>query len=756
MTNLKISVSSLAASALLAGTSLLGALEFTPPEVLSTDGGANAFKSKLVRMGNGMLVNVYGNSVDSNYYVYDLKADAIRKNRDIFARTCTPVVGNGYCSKETAWSEPVNLSNTADLTSVSSKWVTGPNLELLEAPFYGDSEKPNIFNSGTFAVVTWVDKYCPGDKQRKVTYLERGGIEVPFSCVYESHIDFANPSAGWTTKQLTLGERDAKQDVNKGVSSPDKKGQWIITWQEDPTGLQIGGGDGPGEGASGAGTSHGTDIWYTMTSDLIADPFTDIPRRLTDNQTKLAGNGNFNPVYENDGTLVPEVETGNVGASRANTGVVQISGTETLPTVIVTYEETKGSDHLDKGKYIRYHSFTFDNPDEKAAGAIISDPKESARRVRFVPQTTASVDGLRMGIFWRQGTETEGGPGDVMVRLGYKTSEEPSAGLRIQDFKPAVDPGAAVSDYVDAIVLNNEPALNMSSNTVPWTKVGGVNGAPTNTLEDTTIKNPYEDARAHRAVIRGDDFYIGYSYAKDWAVATYTDMDNYNFWMRHYNAPTDSWTDAANISNFEDVLTHAKEPRLVGMPGNGPGCTDPANITNHENCQAKGTILVAWGEETNVYDHIGGSVEGDIYYTRTTDKGLTYEPIEVVADGLDHNRYESQLRSTPAGNYVFTVWNDYDITSDETQTVLSVSPNGEEIISDIPASTVTYTVTNNTEIPVGAPAPESSNEGGQGEGGPKGNKGVDGEGINGNGEGTGTGNKGTNGNKGIGGKKGNR
>jgi len=370
-----------------------------------------------------------------------------------------------------------------------------------------------------------------------------------------------------------------------------------------------------------------------------------------------------------------------------------------------------------------------------------------------------------MGIFWRQGVITEGGPGDIMVRFGYKTTEEPSAGLRIQDFRPAVDPGAAVSDYVDAITLNNAPAFNISSNTIPWTKVGEPNGTPTNTLEDTTTKNPYEDARAHRAVLRGDDFYIGYSYAKDWAVATYTDMDNYNFWMRHYSAPDESWTMAANISNFEDVHTHAKEPRLVGMPGNGPGCTDPANITNHENCQAKGTLLVAWGEETNVYSHIGGSVEGDIYYTRTTDKGISYEPIEVVADGIDHNRYESQLRSTPAGNYVFTVWNDYHVATDETQSGLSVSPNGEEIIADIPASTVTYTVTNNPEIPVGAPAPvgtdgQGINGNGDGTGsqnkGNGGNQGTDGQGINGNGEGDGSGNQGIGGNKGIGGKKGNR
>ena len=770
-TNLKKVSKSLALIPLLVGSSLFATLEFTPAEDLTLDGNGSAFKTKLVRMGNGLLVSVYGDSVPSEKIVYDLKADDQRKARDIFARTCMPVEANGFCSKEVAWSEAVNLSNTADLSSISSGWEIGANGDVLESPFYGDSEKPNIFNSGTFAVVTWVDKYCPGNKQRKSTYLERDGIQIPFACVYESHINFASESPTWFTKQLTLGERDAKQDVNKGVSSADKKGQWIITWQEDPTGLQIGGGDGPGEGASGAGTSHGTDIWYTMTSDLMNSPFTDIPKRLTDNQTKMASNGNFNPVFDHDGTAIAEVESGNSGASRANTGVVQVSDGEAFPTVIVTYEETKGSDKLDNGKYVRYHSFSFDNPEEKAAGAIISDPTQNARRVRFVPQTNAATNGLRMGIFWRQGEPTEGGPGDIMVRLGFKDSTDAnSSGLKIEDFRPSVDHGAAVTDYADAILLNNTPALNISSNTIPWSEIGGENGASTNTLEDTTILNPYEDARAHRAAIRGDDFYIGYSYAKDWAVATYTNMDNYNFWMRRYNSADDAWTNALNVSNIDDVKIHAKEPRLVGMPGNGPGCTDPLNITNPENCQSKSTLLIGWGVETNVYSHIGGSEEGDIYYTRTFDKGESFEdPIVVVAGGENSNRFESQLRSTPAGNYVFTVWNDHEKTLDTTRSMLSVSANGETIIDDVPTSTVTYNVTVSSEIPVSAGIPESSTNDGEGNGGQgngqganqgqgeglndgagKGNQGLgQGEGLN---DGTGNGGQGK-GNKGIGGTK---
>jgi hypothetical protein len=249
-----------------------------------------------------------------------------------------------------------------------------------------------------------------------------------------------------------------------------------------------------------------------------------------------------------------------------------------------------------------------------------------------------------------------------MVRLGFKDSSNPaSTGLRPEDMVPAVDPNAEAADYAAALLLNNTPAYNISSNTIPWSPVGGEETAPANNLSDTTDHNANEDARAHRAAIRGDDFYIGYSYTKDWAVATYTDMDNYNFWFRRYNAPTNSWTAAKNLSNITDKKVHVKEPRLVAMPGNSTGCLTPSvpeSITNPENCQDKSALLVAWGVESNVYAHVGGSEEGDVYYTRTKDKGETFNGVAVVEGIGSSNRFESQLRSTPAGNIVFTVWNE--------------------------------------------------------------------------------------------------
>ena len=101
----------------------------------------------------------------------------------------------------------INISKTAASTSISTAWdETAP---LVSKPFYGDSDKPNIFVSGPFAVISWVDKYCAGDKQRYISYNERGGIAVPFSCTYVSYTNDVEGGT-WNTLQLTDGSRDAK------------------------------------------------------------------------------------------------------------------------------------------------------------------------------------------------------------------------------------------------------------------------------------------------------------------------------------------------------------------------------------------------------------------------------------------------------------------------------------------------------------------------------------------------------------------
>lgn len=606
-----------------------------------------AYKPKIVSLNNGVLIVIYGDTVENDpaHYVYDLKDDAVRPARDVFIRVCDSA--NADCSSPMNWTSPLNISSTATQTSINSDWNADGN----RTAYYGDSDNPHAFAAGSHVVVTWVDNYCPSSAQRTVTYLERSSREVPMGCVYAAHAsgDVGNPS-NWTVNRLTDGSRDAKQDVSRCLSS----GVCAITWQEDPLGLQPGEADGPGDGASGAKVSHGTDIWYSYTTN-VSTAVGDIgvwtlPVRITDNQTGYGLHGSFNPIRNAAGSPVAEtaIETGVAGASRANLGLV---GGSNPPKAIVAYEETKASAGLDEGKFLRYQTFNYNSPptdlvcnpmdlENCRTGCVVSNPAENARRARFVTQTIAGGSGLRWVFLWREGQDTRGGPADIVLRLGYINF----AGSNLQ---PAVDyPGCYTSDYDTAIALNNAASLNMSSNAA---SPGNAN------LGDSTDANNYENARAHRAVLRGDYLNVAFIYTPDWAVAENTDLENYNLYLRNYDAISNVWSVPRNISGITDTTINVKEPRLIGPPGNGPGCADPLAPSDPRDCQNPNIVVAAWGTETNVYAHIGEAQNLDIYLTRTSDQAVTFEPVVSLAGG-DNAQGESQLRITPDGTEIYAVW----------------------------------------------------------------------------------------------------
>ena len=117
-------------------------LSFSDPEMLSDNGSAN--KTKLVRMGNGWLVSVHGDAAGPE--VYDTKADAVRLARDIFVTVCHPANNTSQCSLISDWSAPINISNTADLTSISTNWNEHDEPDMGATPFYGDSGPFHLAN----------------------------------------------------------------------------------------------------------------------------------------------------------------------------------------------------------------------------------------------------------------------------------------------------------------------------------------------------------------------------------------------------------------------------------------------------------------------------------------------------------------------------------------------------------------------------------------------------------------------------------
>ncbi|MCA9656983.1 MAG: hypothetical protein KC486_01450 [Myxococcales bacterium] len=658
-------------------------------EPITLNAGVFGHKPKIQRTSNGNLIVIYGDVPDASKIVFDVKGDVERPARDIFVRTCMPSEGTS-CNLATDWSEPVNLSQAAELSSMDVAWQGGDPVDN-RMPFWGDADKPNVKTAGTALVLTWTSKYCPdGDPstaevdapvQRAVRYLERGNRVVPFSCTWVAQS--VNNGVTWSApQQLSDGQRDAKQDASRGTfNSETKQVQWAISWQEDPLGLQLGEGDGPGDGASGASVSGGTDVWYAQTTHNITGPNDNAfawsaAYRLTDNfQGKFGIAGQVNPIFDADGVNVPEdmVEKGQAGASRPNIGKVG-------KTVIVAYEETKGSEGLDEGKFIRYHTFDYNAPPsdpEGQAGCVISDPARNARRVRFVHQSAADAGpgGIQLGIFWKEGVADHGGPSDIVVRRGID-------GLAAANMVPAVDPGCATSVYEEAIALTSERAENLSSMSTT---------ATLDNLNDDTEANDEENALAHRGVLRGRDLWVGYTYSED-LVALWAQLNNYDFFIRRYNVDDGAWTLPLNVSNIEDTGINVREPRLFATPKGTDACAnDPAF------CQNTDVVYVAYGTQVNESSPFDeGPDDLGIYITVSDDRGETFgEPQRLsTAMGIyfadDENAYESQLVTRPDGQRFYGVWaNNHLDTGDNHVEYISgdlFTVEGEGVTCEMPAS----------------------------------------------------------------------
>lgn len=668
-------------------------LQIQTNEELTISSGGSGHKPKIQRAGaNGNLVMAYGDSFDAAPMVYDTKAQKERKARDIFVRYCTPTPESDTtaatrktCNAESEWSAPVNISKSADKSSIRTAWQAG---STTLSPFYGDIDKPNIKTSGPVMVLTWTSKYCPdGDladnvpaadnaqnpNQRAIRYLDRESRIVPFSCTWMAAS--LNNGVTWRPAvQLSTGERDAKQDASSGTyNSTTSTGRINISWQEDPEGLQPGDADGPGDGASGANVTGGTEVWYTY-ADVGGGALTfgagdASPRnkayRLTDNWDGGYGlSGQISHVFGADGTNLDgklpgqQVEKGNAGASRPNIAMVG-------STTVLAWEETKGSEGLDSGKFVRYLSFPYNQPPHAAPGCVISNPLKNARRVRFLTQegSVASPGGVNIAIFWKEGMFDQGGPSDIVVRRGM-------GGLSQTQLVPSVDQNCATSDYAAAIGLSNALAENISSRAPDLT-------ANDNGLSDGTEVNRVENALAHRGVLRGDELWIGYNYTND-LVKMWAQLDNYNFWVRKYTfdsaTRTGSWALPYNITNIADKRINVREPRFFGTPPSNPtACPtgNPADATTSDPtlCQAKNMIFVAYGSQTNVspFDPNGPADLG-IYLTASRDSGVSFvPPVEYsnergsLFDDEDY-AFEAQLVARPDGGRVYGAFNTANAT----------------------------------------------------------------------------------------------
>lgn len=692
------------------------------PEVTLSEGN-NGHKPKLMRAADGTLVSVYGDSPGGAQNVYDPKADAERQARDIYAKWCKPTLDSDTttpadqritCNKPEEWKKATtasgtggNVSNSALQSSVSTAWQGGDPVAN-RMPFYGNTDKPNIKQSGPVMVLTWIGAYCPdGDlrtdgvqpsAQRAIRYIERDSRVVPFHCTWAAYS--ANNGKTWSAPvQLSNGERDAKQDSSGGTyDTATTTARLNFSWQEDPEGLQLGEGDGPGEGASGAKVTGGTDVWYThATLNSATGVFTLAPpstglrtdralgHRVSDNwefEQKFGLPGQITNVFDVAGAPVDgkDVENGNAGASRPNIGMV---GT----TTVLAWEETKGAGGLDEGKFIRYQSFAYNQPPSllaDKAGCLISNPQRSAKRVRFLTQSAAEAtgvtapavpnrSGVNIAIFWREGLTDKGGPADIVVRRGMvnpTAASNQQSGLSPASMVPAVDANCRTSVYDDTQLLNNAQAENISSRALTLT-------ATDNGLADDTELNNVENSLAHRGVLRGDELWVGYEYTSD-LVKMWAQIDNYNFWLRKFTydpATGGSWALPTNVTNVDDKRINVREPRIFGTPASNTNAgfcenNDPATATDPAFCQNRSVVYVMWGTQENVspFDPDGGDDLG-VYGTVSQDGGATFIPAVRISQEMgsvfddDDSAFETQPQTRPDGTKFYVVFNTENSTT---------------------------------------------------------------------------------------------
>lgn len=555
-------------------------------------------------VNNGRLVTVYTDANTTNHIWEPQGLE--HQARDIFMRYSD--------DKGETWSLPVNLSGTANLYSAVSDWDGDGVADI----YWGDSGKPSVSNFGNTIVVSWVDRYCPEADwawgQVGLSTVQGAALypnlavypnqrEVPYAGVHLAiSLDGGNTwtyGAGNPTLQLTYGRRDALQNVNKGAGM-----NWIMTWQEDPEGLQTEDGEGPETGASGAMASNGTDIWYTYTEDIAVNP-----TALVTNRTPLTNHSEYDLNGTNGFPMVGTAgELENHAATQANSQIINDAGSF---KAIIAYEETKGVSGVLDGKTIQYHNFPFNLPVQNgpaaqaygASGVRLTPTLENSTRVRFVMQGSSDND-PSIVIFWKQGLGAHDSPSDIMLKVA-----------------DSLDPAAVVAAR----------SVNLSTNTPT---------AIAANLNDGTQVDPIEDARAHCALLRNGTIIVGYSYTTNGLAAKYTDLTNYDFWMRRSVDGGLTWDPPRNLSNLPLSET-VMEPRLV-MPAKTGAQKDDA-------------FIAAWGTETNVYGGVTSPVPLDIQVTRSLNLGSEFSPVTSIAMTPDAE-FQPQLQVNDDVTEVYAVW----------------------------------------------------------------------------------------------------
>ena len=255
---------------------------------------------------------------------------------------------------------------------------------------------------------------------------------------------------------------------------------------------------------------------------------------------------------------------------------------------------------------------------------------ENVRRLTLVAQVDPSGSNSRYrlpvaGILYKSGIETQGGSSDMYVSLA--------------------------TDYT--LESMTSPQWNLSARTDD-TDDSELGSWSTDNLDDATWENSYENTFSPRGFLRGSSIFIGFEYTPSWRIANQEHLaNNFNIIRSFDNGAT--WQDPVNISNITNNVTSTLDPRLIPA---AEGVSDSSLASDTANPDV---IFVSYG----TLDLVTG-LEADLFVTRSTDAGDTWEKVPSTADPeVMENDYisktiaeekEVQGIPTPDGNTLYSIW----------------------------------------------------------------------------------------------------
>ncbi len=406
----------------------------------------------------------------------------------------------------------------------------------------------------------------------------------------------------------------------------------------------------------------------------------------------------------------------------------------------------------DNGKNVIFHTFDFKNPDLVSGGEIINpqvmdesgEPVyltdaggnplydwqgnpipayENARRPRIILQPKANAvaneaeRGTTMVCLFKMGEEGKGRPSDIFMRRWVVSKTDPGNPYDTRYMLDELQNLSSVTVLQTAVNQDSQSNLEDKGKRDP-VKVIQWEQTQEN-LMDTSMVNPYDDARAHRGFLKGDFLALAYDWTPNWAAAR-NGNDHYDLFVRRSFDGGASWTTdpdqetaeisyetintrkdpnieetgisiikgtitlgpgeyepARNLSLLNNHKTSVIEPRLVGVPNTIPG----GYLERHDSMDTS-AFWVTYGIESNPTKNSGEiGMPLDLYYSYSTDFGTSYytEAHEIKPESSGHHageiverwdwlakdtgqkeaaQAEAQIRFTPDGAIFYAVYNE--------------------------------------------------------------------------------------------------